>query len=75
MIPARRPLQRRTPRGPARVFAIPAAIFAASGAGLVLGLTGDGLRDAAAWLFLSLPLLALGAAWRRRGLPSRYRKT
>jgi len=58
-----------------RVFAIPAAIFVASAAGLALGLTGDGPRDLLAWLLLSLPLLAIGAAWRRRGLPSRYRKT
>ena len=68
------PLRRRGRRSVLRVFAIPAILFAASLAGLVLGLTGDGLRDALAWLLLSLPLLAVGVAWRRRGLPSRYRK-
>ena len=65
----------RARRTLARVFALPLALFAASLAGLVLGLTGQGLPDIAAWLLLSLPLLAVLVAWRRRGRPSSNRKT
>ncbi|WP_394270781.1 hypothetical protein [Qipengyuania sp.] len=62
---ARRP---RRPRSPARsVLAMPLALLVASVAGLVIGLTGDGLRDAAAAALLALPLLALVLAWSRRG--------
>ena len=51
----------------AGVFAIPAALLVATIAGLVIGLTGDGARDALAWALLALPLLALAIAWLRRG--------
>ena len=50
-----------------RVFAIPLAVGVASIVGLLLGLTGDGLRDAAAWLLVGLaPLTILSALMRRR---------
>ena len=63
--PARhRRLQRASIAG---VFAVPAALLIATIAGLVIGLTGDGARDAAAWALLALPLLALAIAWLRRG--------
>lgn len=57
----------RTRHGLARVFAIPIALFVASLAGLVVGLTGDGWTDIAAVALLCLPLIALAAAWRGRG--------
>ena len=60
-----RALQR--PKRPiVRVFAAPLALFAATVAGLVLGLTGDGWRDVAAWLLLgSLPAAILFALLRK----------
>ena len=48
------------------VFAIPSAIGAASLLGLVLGLTGDGLRDAASWLLVGLAPLTIAAVLLRR---------
>ncbi|RXZ65018.1 hypothetical protein ETX26_09405 [Pelagerythrobacter rhizovicinus] len=59
----------------AGIFALPLVLFAASMAGLVLGLTGDGAPDVAAWVLLSLPLLAVLVAWRRRGRRSSQRKS
>ena len=43
----------------AQVFAWPAAIGCAVLAGLVLGLTGDGLRDLAAWLLVGIAPLVI----------------
>ncbi|WP_279349417.1 hypothetical protein [Erythrobacter litoralis] len=43
----------------ARVFAMPLVLLAATLVGLVLGLTGDGLRDVAAWILVGLPLALL----------------
>lgn len=68
------PSRRRTRQGFTHVFALPLALFAASLAGLILGLTGEGMPDVLAWAFLSLPLIAVAAAWRRRGRPSPQRK-
>jgi hypothetical protein len=51
-------------------FAVPALIAVASVAGLVIALTGDGWRDAAAWAGLCVPLIAIGWATRAR----RHRK-
>lgn len=62
--------QRRARQNLTTVFALPLALFAASVLGLVLGLTGDGLPDVAAWTLLALPLLVVTLAWRRRGRPS-----
>lgn len=64
------PTRRRARRGIAQVFALPLVLFAASVGGLVLGLTGEGAPDLAAWALLSLPLLAVLVAWRRRARPS-----
>lgn len=50
----------------AQVFAWPAAIGCAAIAGLVLGLTGDGLRDLAAWLLVGIAPLTIIAALLRR---------
>jgi hypothetical protein len=51
----------------ARVFAWPLALFAATVIGLVLGLTGEGWRDAAAWLLLgSVPAIIIFALSRPR---------
>lgn len=44
---------RNARRGPWRIFAWPLDILAASLAGLVLGLLGEGWRDALAWLLLA----------------------
>ena len=47
-------------------FAIPLLIALATCAGLFAALTGDGWRDAAAWLALALPVAATGWALRNR---------
>lgn len=66
MIPATR--HRRAARAStARVLAMPLALLAATLAGLVIGLTGEGPRDWIAWALAALPLLALAHAWARRG--------
>jgi hypothetical protein len=50
------------------IIAWPLAIFVLGLAGLIIALTGDGLRDAAAWAALLAPVLAVGWAMRgRRG--------
>jgi uncharacterized membrane protein YjjP (DUF1212 family) len=48
------------------IFAWPLLLFVAGISGLVLGLTGEGWRDVVAVALLSLPLIALAAAWRNR---------
>ena len=53
-------------RSPARVFAWPLALAAASLAGLLLGLTGGGWRDLLAWGLLGAAPLTVFAAWLRR---------
>ena len=45
---------------------VPLALAALTVVGLVAALTGDGWRDAAAWLALGAPVAAAGLAWRRR---------
>ena len=47
-------------------FAIPTVIALLSLIGLVAALTGDGWRDAIAWVGLAIPLLAIGWAFRAR---------
>jgi hypothetical protein len=54
-------------RSLARIFALPLLLLAASLAGLIIGLTGDGWPDRAAAALLFLPLLAIAIAWHRRG--------
>lgn len=54
-------------RGLRAIFAIPLLLALASIAGLVIALTGDGLRDAASWIALAVPVLAVGWAMRARG--------
>jgi hypothetical protein len=61
------PFPRTARRSLARVFAMPLLLFAASLAGLVIGLAGDGWPDVAACALLFLPLLAAAIAWHRRG--------
>ena len=63
------PQRRRARQSLVAVFALPLVLFATSVLGLVLGLTGDGLPDVAAWVLLSLPILGVIVAWRRRGQP------
>ena len=48
------------------IFAVPAAIGAASLLGLFLGLTGDGLGDLFAWLLVGLAPFTIAAALLRR---------
>jgi hypothetical protein len=47
-------------------FAVPGALAAASGAGLILALLGDGWFDALGWIALAAPLLAIAFAVFRR---------
>ena len=46
-------MKRQQPRSPLSVLAKPLALAALSIAGLLLGLTGDGWRDAASWVALA----------------------
>jgi len=48
------------------IFAIPLALALVSIVGLVVALTGDGVRDAASWAALAIPVLAVGWAMRAR---------
>ena len=59
-------MSRRVSRGLARVFAIPLLLAAATLAGLVIGLAGDGTNDIFSWLLLALPIGALAFAWLKR---------
>lgn len=45
-----------------KIFAVPLTLAVMSVAGLVIALTGDGWRDAAAWAALGIPVLAVGWA-------------
>lgn len=48
------------------IFAWPLLLALASLAGLILGLTGDGVRDMLAWLLLGTVPVAVATAWLRR---------
>lgn len=48
------------------IFALPLLLALVSIAGLVVALTGDGLRDAASWAALAIPVFAVGWAMRAR---------
>ena len=48
------------------IFALPVALALVSIVGLVVALTGDGLRDVAAWAALAIPVLVVGWAMRNR---------
>ncbi|MCX9146548.1 hypothetical protein [Erythrobacter sp. WG] len=61
------PSARTASRSLAHIFALPLLLLAASLAGLVIGLAGEGWHDVAASALLSLPLLAAAVAWHRRG--------
>ena len=56
----------RRKQGLRAIFAIPLLLALVSIAGLVVALTGDGLRDAASWAALAIPVLAVGWAMRTR---------
>lgn len=60
------PSRRIGPQRAVSVLAVPALLLVASLAGLILGLTGDGWRDAAASLLLALPVLIFLRSWLRR---------
>ncbi|WP_428684323.1 hypothetical protein [Sphingopyxis sp.] len=53
-------------QGLRRVFAFPFLLALLSVGGLVIALTGDGWRDAAAWVALGVPVLAVGWAMATR---------
>ena len=48
------------------IFAVPLLLALASIVGLVVALTGDGVRDAASWVALGVPVLAVGWAMKAR---------
>ena len=48
------------------IFAIPLLLALISIVGLVVALTGDGVRDAASWAALAIPVFAVGWAMRAR---------
>ena len=48
------------------IFAIPLLLALVSIVGLVVALTGDGLRDAASWAALAIPVFAVVWAMRAR---------
>jgi uncharacterized membrane protein len=48
------------------IFAIPLLLALVSIVGLVVALTGDGVRDAASWAALAIPVFAVGWAMRAR---------
>lgn len=62
----RRPA-RVAPQSLARIIIVPAVLAAASLAGLVLGLTGEGWRDGLSVILLFLPLAIFARHWLRRG--------
>lgn len=47
-------------------FAVPTVLALVSVVGLVVALTGDGLRDAVSWAALFIPVAAFGWAFARR---------
>lgn len=55
----------KKPQSLRRIFAVPLLLALLSIAGLVVALTGDGWRDAAAWIALGIPVLVVGWAMRR----------
>lgn len=48
------------------IFAVPALLAVLSTAGLIIALTGDGWRDAMAWVALGIPVIAVGWAMTAR---------
>jgi hypothetical protein len=59
-------MSRARQHGLRAIFAIPLLLAIASLAGLIVALTGDGLRDAASWIALGIPVLAVIWAMRVR---------
>lgn len=56
------------PHRPGAIFAAPFLIAVASIVGLVVALTGDGLRNIASWVALAIPIAAVvWAMLARRG--------
>ena len=56
----------RRRRNIGQIFAVPLLLALATLAGLVMGLTGGGMRDLLAWLLMILPLAAIAWAWAQR---------
>jgi hypothetical protein len=56
----------KKPQSLSRIFAFPLLLALLSIAGLVVALTGDGWRDAAAWIALGIPVLVAGWAMKAR---------
>ena len=56
----------KKPQSLRRIFAVPLPLALLSIAGRVVALTGDGWRDAAAWLALGAPVCAVGWAMKTR---------
>lgn len=63
----KRKSSRIAPQGASRILLLPFIIAAASLAGLIIGLTGEGWRDILSVLLLILPLAVIIRAWLRRG--------
>lgn len=56
----------KKPQSLRRIFAVPLLLALLSITGLVVALTGDGWRDAAAWIALGIPVLVAGWAMKAR---------
>ncbi|HWT43364.1 MAG TPA: hypothetical protein VN152_12015 [Sphingopyxis sp.] len=56
----------KKPQSLRRIFAVPLLLALLSIAGLVVALTGDGWRDAAAWIALGIPVLVVGWAMKAK---------
>ena len=59
-------MSRTRRRSAASIFAVPMLLGAITLAGLFIALTGDGLRNAASWAALSIPIAVFLSAFARR---------
>lgn len=66
MTSPKKKLGSKAPQSLRHIFLAPFILAVCGLTGLILGLTGDGWRDIAAWILLGLPLLFFVKHWRAR---------